>query len=219
MDKRDIVAKLIGGRIGLFDRVNRSVEFAQERDRFFVNTPQFADRFAMHRWISASIANDPVTYLEFGVWRGESFRLWLDLNRHADSRFFGFDTFTGLPENWTADQPRGTFSTDGLSPELSDRRARFIPGLFQSTLYGFLDQVALRGKLVVHIDCDLYSSTLYLLSVLDRYFTAGTRLIFDDFHSLEHEYAAWRDYRRAFPRSWLPLATTERCIQAAVHLA
>jgi O-methyltransferase len=218
MDKRDIVARIVGRRIGLFDRVNRSVEFVQERSRFFADAPRFANRFAMHRWISAELADGPLTYLEFGVWRGDSFRLWLSLNGHEESRFVGFDTFTGLPENWTADQPQGTFSTNGLAPELADRRARFVPGLFQSTLYGFLDEAPLKGTLVVHIDCDLYSSTLYLLSVLDRHFTVGTRLIFDDFHSLEHEYAAWRDYRRAFPRAWLPLASTERCLQAAVCL-
>src|SRR5277367_3439257 len=42
----------------------------------------------------------PVNYLEFGVYRGESMRSWLASLSRPDSRFAGFDTFTGLPERW-----------------------------------------------------------------------------------------------------------------------
>jgi len=71
---------------------------------------------------------------------------------------------------------------------------------------------------VVHVDCDLYSATLFVLGALDRFFKSGTIVIFDDFHSLNHEFAAWRDYRRAFLRSWRPLAKTQHCVQAAFSL-
>jgi len=38
--------------------------------------------------------------LEFGVWQGESTRFFAGLNRSPSSRFYGFDSFEGLPEDW-----------------------------------------------------------------------------------------------------------------------
>src|SRR4030095_8056040 len=58
-------------------------------------------RFDLYRKIVATegVANGPINYLEFGVAQGFSFKCFLEQNKHADSRFYGFDTFTGLPED------------------------------------------------------------------------------------------------------------------------
>lgn len=56
------------------------------------------------------------------------------INTCPDSRFFGFDTFEGLPEDWTAGNTRkGGFDVGGAVPDLPDPRVRFVKGLFQET--------------------------------------------------------------------------------------
>ena len=59
------------------------------------------------------------------------------LNTREQSRFFGFDSFEGLPEDW-GDVPRGMFAVEGRAPHIDDARVQFVQGLFQETLYGFL---------------------------------------------------------------------------------
>jgi len=219
MHYRDLVAKVVPRKLSVLDSINNSVDFRIERDGLFGPAPEFAGRSGLHEYVAGSLGHQPITYLEFGVWQGASFKAWLAMNAHPDSRFTGFDVFTGLPEDWTPRDPKGTFSTQGKPPEISDPRGRFEIGLFQQTLYPFLERQPPAGQLVVHVDCDLYSSSLFVLTVLDRYFAPGTILIFDDFSSLNHEFAAWCDYRRAFShRQWEPVAKTTYCVQAAVRL-
>ena len=47
-----------------------------------------------------SLSDTALDYFEFGVAGGYSFRWWLQKNQNPASRFFGFDTFEGLPEKW-----------------------------------------------------------------------------------------------------------------------
>src|ERR1700677_4417473 len=69
---------------------------------------------------------DPFDYLEFGVYKGYSLRVWANLNRNSASRLFGFDSFEGLPEDWVASKPKGTFTTGGKAPDIGDRRVDFV---------------------------------------------------------------------------------------------
>ena len=50
----------------------------------------------------------------------------------------------------------------------NDQRHRFYQGLFQQTLPGFISTHShdLNKRLVIHMDADLFSSTLYVLTSL-----------------------------------------------------
>lgn len=74
----------------------------------------------------------PVLFLEFGVWQGNSLRVWAELSSHEESRFFGFDSFEGIPQAWRR-RPAGYFSTAGNPPEARDERVRFVKGWFNET--------------------------------------------------------------------------------------
>jgi hypothetical protein len=165
------------------------------------DAPRFNERFELYDHVRDKyLGSEPIDYLEFGVHQGESFRRWLMIETHPDSRFHGFDTFTGLPTEWNKYRRAGHFNVGGAVPQVDDPRVSFHAGLFQDTLPRFLKTFAGGRRLVVHNDSDLYSSTLYTLAMLNECMVAGTVIIFDEFASPEHEFRAWNDYCDAFMR-------------------
>lgn len=129
--------------------------------------------------------------LEFGVFRGES------LNVIAKHRpVVGFDSFSGLPEDWTPRHPRGTFGLDEV-PEV-DERAELVVGWFDDTLPQFLKDRSDASIDFVHLDADLYSSTKYVLSSIFDRMSPGCVLLFDEFIPPPDdlsggEYRAWSE--------------------------
>lgn len=213
--KRELIAKLLPNGVPFSEVLNDNARFvAIRRDRFSA-CPEFSSRDALYEAVAPA---GPITYLEFGVWKGESINRWRTLNTHPDSRFYGFDSFEGLPEDWEADHPKGTFSTSGVIPKIDDTRVSFVKGWFQDTLRGFLKETPLHNRLVVNVDCDLYSATLFVLGTLDRYFAPGTIIIFDDFYSMSHEFKAFHHYDISFGRKWKAIGRMPHCIKAAIEI-
>ena len=130
----------------------------------------------------ADLTDKKILYLEFGVWKGDSIEVMLSLNKNEASRFIGFDTFEGLPEDWVTSIPKGHFDLGGRAPVLADSRCEFVKGLFQDTLNGKLDELDFTefDEVVVHYDQDLYSATSYVLHEL-RHRVKGYHFIFDEF--------------------------------------
>lgn len=165
----------------------------------------YSQRKHFYRFVNAQLLQKAsIDYLEFGVARGESFRHWMRLNANEASRFFGFDSFEGLPEDWLPKIKKGAYSARGHIPDIDDRRGVFFKGLFQQTLPEFIESFKPENRLVLHMDADLYSSTLYALTMLDRFIKPGTLILFDEFLSAGggHEFAALHDYARSYYRRW-----------------
>ena len=160
--------------------------------------------------------NRAIDYLEFGVFEGASIRFWNAANQNASSRFFGFDSFEGLPEDWHSGKKKGAFSTRGKLPQIGDPRVSFVAGWFQKSLRGFMASYHPQGQLVIHVDCDLYSSTLYCLTTLDPVISSGTLIVLDDFFDALHVYRALMDYCSANMRAYKLLAHTHELGQAAI---
>lgn len=168
--------------------------------------PYFEERFQLYDYLSSEVIGpSPITYLEFGVYQGNAIRYWSELNAHSDSSFVGFDTFEGLPENWqiyTGELKQGHFDTGGKFPDINDKRVRFVKGLFQDTLPGFLETFKPVNQLVINNDSDLYPSTLYTLCKLDPLMRPGTIIIFDEFSQVLDEFRALEDYSKSFRRKY-----------------
>lgn len=156
--------------------------------------------------------------LEFGVAEGGSLKRIAEAAGHRI--VYGFDWFEGLPEDWRAEdgdlhQAAGAYRTS--VPQVPEN-AVLVIGLFQRTLARFLGE-HLGPVAFVHIDCDLYSSAFYVLSMLrDR--LSDTVIAFDEFDGVPaydfHEKRAFEDFLRANPELVAePLPRREGVPQAA----
>lgn len=207
-------------RLAVWTHRHRTPPFDADRDE-----PAFrhAKRERLYGYVrDAERLEGPVTYLEFGVAGGHSFAWWLARNTDPASRFVGFDTFTGLPEDF-GPYKTGAFSTEGRAPEIADPRARFVAGLFQDTLGPFLAEAALDARptshrLVVHLDADLYSSTLFVLTRLAPVLRPGDVLFFDEFGVPMHEFKAFTEFVQAYGVGYRVLGQANDFLQVALKL-
>ena len=116
--------------------------------------------------------------LEFGVASGNT----LNQIRNAfpsNIPVYGFDTFTGLPEDWEGTPcKKGEFNNNGVIPNISN--VTFYKGLFNETIPIHLETA--KPIKLLHIDCDLYSSTHDVLYSLNHLIKKGTVICFDEWY-------------------------------------
>jgi O-methyltransferase len=165
--------------------------------------------------------DDKIHYLEFGVATGDSLTWWVDHIKNTHALFTGFDTFTGLPEAWGIWQ-KGFLSTDGKTPAIKDERCNFEVGLFQDTLLNFLKSHRLDNRrLLVHLDADLYTSTLFVLTTLGPRLKKGDIVIFDELSSArcpEQEFRAFVDFVASFRIGYQVIGATKMHKQVAIEI-
>lgn len=158
----------------------------------------YEKRYNLYKWVieKENLANTPISYLEFGVAQGQSFRWFLQQNKAAESRFYGFDTFTGLPEDY-GPYKKGSFDNKNEVPVINDPRGKFYQGLFQQTVPGFLKELNNNRK-VIMLDADLYSATLYVLTSLAPFLQKGDIIFFDEFAVPTHEFKALYEFVQSY---------------------
>jgi hypothetical protein len=149
----------------------------------------FPGKVPMHRYGVANRTVDGLI-LEFGVARGHTINVIADA---AGVPVYGFDVFTGLPEDWRGSFRAGHFDRRGSLPEVRDN-VDLVIGLFDDTLPEFVGQHA--GPVsYLHVDCDLYSSTKTIFRELGDRIVPGTMIAFDEYWN----YPGWQqDEFKAF---------------------
>ncbi len=176
--------------------------------------PAFARNRDLYAHVNEEVLGDaPIDLFEFGVREGSTISKWMEVNSNPASRFFGFDSFEGLPESWrggVGETPAGSFATGGAVPRLDDERVHFVAGLFQETLSAFLtqDYRPTGNRRVLHCDADLYSSTLFVLATMHPWLDPGSVIVFDEFDSPLHEFRAFVDYTSSYRRRFRAIART-----------
>lgn len=186
---------------------------------FYNNNVKYADRFNLHEFLLFSEKLDQaIDFFEFGVADGISFKWWVEKNRNNNSRFFGFDTFTGLPEDFGV-MKKQDYDTKGKFPDVGgDSRCHFYPGLFQDTLPVFLNEHKSLNRKVIHLDADLYSATLYVLTVLNPFLAPGDIIVFDEFGVPTHEFKAFSDFVSSYYFKYEVLGAVNNYLQIAIRV-
>jgi hypothetical protein len=174
-----------------------------------------ADRRACWDVVAERVRDRKVLYLEFGVHQGASMRYWSHALTNPQSRLHGFDSFEGLPEDFDGSgrYRKGQFSTGGVPPKIDDARVTFFKGWFADTLPRY--EVPEHDVLVVNMDADVYSSTIFVLNELRHAFRPGMFLYFDDLSRPEHEPKAFEEFLRESGLRFRPVVA-DRSLNNAV---
>lgn len=189
-----------------------------EFNDFYNSHVVYEERFRLHDFVFRKENLDaPIDYLEFGVAEGTAFRHWVEMNKNTGSRFYGFDTFTGLPEEFGV-MKKEHYDIKGNTPDIKDDRITFIAGLFQDSLPGFLKDYKPERRKVIHLDADLYSATLYVLTMLYPYLNNGDIIIFDEFGVPTHEFKAFSEFVHAYQFRYTPLGAVNNYLQFAIRV-
>jgi hypothetical protein len=133
---------------------------------------------------------------EFGVASGESFLTFLE--RCPDRQVYGFDSWEGLPEDWWT-RPKGAFAS--APPIFNNPNGHLVKGWYNESAPDFFR--VWHGQIaILHIDCDLYSSTATVFQHALPYCRPGTVVLFDEYWNYptfaEHEWLAWRRARAEY---------------------
>jgi len=129
--------------------------------------------------------------MEFGVWQGRTLKVISD--HFSNQTVWGFDSFEGLPEPWFMmssqsgpGHPAGKFALDKeelsqVVDQFSKKKVSLVPGWFNQTIGPWMNDNP--GAIsFLHVDCDLYSSTLDILTLLNDRIVPGTVIVFDEMY-------------------------------------
>ncbi|MGE0611365.1 MAG: TylF/MycF/NovP-related O-methyltransferase [Hyphomicrobiales bacterium] len=166
----------------------RSIEASAE---FIEQNMQHAQRFDiredMYRFLLAR-SNEKGLLLEFGVHNGNSINAIAGM---TDRQIHGFDSFEGLPDDgvipgfssvgtkWFS----GKMSTGGKLPTVRPNVV-LHKGWFDEVLPRFFREHDEPAALM-HVDCDIYSSTKAVLEAAQASIVPGTIILFDEYLNYE----------------------------------
>lgn len=184
-DKKDLTDKLHSVMTDL--RVSSWIDAYMTTARYFnahgalPGVKECKDRYDNLRASAEAITLDGLV-LEFGVATGRTTNTIAE--KLPNQKIHGFDAFQGIPEAWHG-HAANKYSQGGKLPDVRQNVELHV-GFFQDSLPKFLETH--KGPCsLVHIDCDLYSSTSYVFTMLRDRIVRGTVIVFDEYWN----YPSW----------------------------
>ena len=148
--------------------------------------------------------------LEFGVLKGSSINFFARNMR--DRTIHGFDSFEGFGEVptgvWKKYSTRNKSYFKNELPEV-EKNVILHKGYFHYTLPEFIKNHT-EDISLLHIDCDIYSSTREIFQNLGAQIVPGTIIIFDEYFNYPgwqfHEYLAFQEFVKKYDIKYTVLA-------------
>jgi hypothetical protein len=166
--------------IALFKAACEAVEFYDKGLNMALKYPSDLDLLSH----AIEIAPESGLVLEFGVASGRTIS---HIAARTARTVYGFDSFEGIPEAWRAGFDKGAFA--GNLPTVPSN-VHLIKGWFDKTLPEFLTTAHNESTALLHVDCDLYSSTKTIFTLLADRIHAGTVIVFDEYWN----YPCWQQH-------------------------
>lgn len=159
--------------------------------------PNFDVDYDLHDWVVRTQLDSTLgsgLIAEFGVATGRTINHIARLK--PKDIIHGFDSFEGLPEDWTSRMPKGFFRRTAV-PKVRENVELHV-GWFDITLPGFKAKYGDTPLQLLHIDSDLYSSAVTILNTLKDNIVPGTVIIFDEYINYPgwelDEFKAWQEH-------------------------
>ena len=176
---------------------SNSIIFRDRREMF---------KFVFEEHVKTNDYKDKL-FLEFGVFEGWSINVCSSLI--PEVKFYGFDSFEGLPETWNSQFFKGSFDVKGNLPKVNDN-VSLIKGYFNETLPKFLEEHKEKAAFI-HIDCDLYSSTKTIFDNIYDRIVPNTVIQFDEYYNYpgwrNHEFKAFQEFCKKYSVEYEYIAT------------
>lgn len=201
-------------KLGKWVNGNKHIGFSD----YYTSKFNYSKRLELFKYVIEKEGLDSnIDYLEFGVSKGNSFRWWIENIEDEGATFAGFDTFSGLPEDWGPFK-KGDMSNNDEVPDIKDGRCKFYQGLFQQTLTDFIKEHDFNRRTVIHMDADIYTATLYVLTSMAPYLKKGDIIFFDEFNVPMHEYKAFSEWVSSFYINYEVLGAVNNFYQVAIKI-
>lgn len=192
---------------------------------FVVIEKVFNDRFKQLTY--AFELNNFNLILEFGVHKGETLTHICNIN--SNKTIFGFDSFQGLPREW--DLGNKIITTDEFDLEKNlpvvPNNAKLVVGWFADTIPQFFNEHSDDRISILHIDCDIYESTIDVLQNCNNFLEKDSIIVFDELahwkkikkykNYLEHEFRALNEWIVTFDRQ-IEIISRTTSFQAAIRV-
>lgn len=197
-------------------QLNARASSAEYVEAHFAEAKAFPNKFGLLKYAIGQA--DPEGLLcEFGVYRATTANFIAD--QIGNRVLHGFDSFVGLPEPWRGNIGTGFFSLNAQLPSVRSNVVLY-PGWFQDTLPEFVRSHP-EPAAFLHIDCDIYSSTVCVLNAFADRIRKGTVVVFDEYFNYptwrQHEYKALQEFVSASGRSYRYIAYNSKGQQVAVQ--
>lgn len=154
------------------------------------------ERFFQHSMLALSVNGISGDYAEFGCWGGVTFKF---AHKHARKNFmtnklWAFDSFCGLPPINVPEDEHPAWRQGAMSMgveafrkacaknRIPDDEYEIVKGFYSQSLANPLDARLPTDICLAYLDCDLYSSTVDVLTFLTPRLKHGMIIAFDDYY-------------------------------------